>query len=158
MTTGEITYGFEVPGDVYEKLLHDGEKIDALPHRFDLFDFFVTAAVLYEWVKQHHLEDSVVGAIHRAFEEKSPDRLPELVNAWITDTTCIPNRRPDIRRDIFNAVSICWTTANATKHCHWRGNVTAIEDAPVIKDFYQYCFTSVEPGIRGGPVCLDRIY
>lgn len=44
---------------------------------------------------------------------------------------------------------ICWGTANASKHYYWTrsSGISAIEESPKIKDWYQYFFTSTDPGI-----------
>jgi hypothetical protein len=48
-----------------------------------------------------------------------------------------------------NAMCICWDTANASKHYHWLGksDVKAIEPEPIVGDWYQYVFTSVDPDL-----------
>lgn len=75
--------------------------------------------------------------------------IPELALNWITDSSCIPNDARDFRFDIVNVINACYFTANASKHYHWFKNnpVTAVETEPVIKDSYQYFFTSVEPSL-----------
>ncbi|SFH61929.1 hypothetical protein SAMN05216299_1395 [Nitrosospira sp. Nsp14] len=49
----------------------------------------------------------------------------------------------------FKPALTCWDTANASKHFQWSNasGVSAIEDDPKIKDWYQYFFTSTAPGL-----------
>lgn len=144
-----ISYGLETPEDLMGKLLHDAEKIHGVPHRYDLFNFFVTAAVLYEWVRKYYQEHEISKQLNEAIGHSDYDALPLDASSWIKDQSCVPNSGQDARRHIVHALRICIETANASKHYHWlrSSQVTAIDDQPVVKDWYQYFFTSVGEGI-----------
>jgi hypothetical protein len=146
---GRITYGISAPKDLLGKLSFDGEKIEGKPHPYDVFNFFITASVLYDWVGKHYKNELVVQKICAAVKNENPESIPDESKSWLIDDKCLPNNGCDPRRHILNAINICWQTANSSKHYYWHStsDVTAIEEEPVIKDFYQYFFTSVEPGL-----------
>lgn len=148
-TMTQLSYGLTGPEDLLPKLLRDGNQLTPTPHPYDVFDFVVTAAVLYEWTRQYHRGHPTIEAIASALNYDDADLFPiEAVN-WIKDRTAVPNPASDIRRQIMNAMQICWHTANASKHYHWMksSDVTAIEANPNIKNWYQYFFTSTEPDL-----------
>lgn len=147
-TMNEISYGINKPQDLLNKLVLDGEKVDANPHPHDMFNFFVTAAVLNEWVVEYY-SGAIVQGIKDALNDNVAEKLPVETSSWVVDKKCLPNTGCDVRRHVFNAMRICWGTANASKHYHWTksSGVSAIEDSPKIKGWYQYFFTSTEPGI-----------
>ena len=147
-TMNEISYGINKPQDLLNKLVLDGEKVDANPHPYDMFNFFVTAAVLNEWVVKYY-SGAIVQGIKDALNDNVAEKLPVETSSWVVDKKCLPNTGCDVRRHVFNAMRICWSTANASKHYHWTksSGVSAIEDSPKIKGWYQYFFTSTEPGI-----------
>ncbi len=148
-TMTEISYGIETPLDLLEKLRHDGEKIGQEPHKFDLFNFFITAASLYEWTTKHHGDHSSVASIVDALKSREAERLPVETKSWVANTDCVPNRHCDVRRHVFNSMQICWQTANACKHYQWlrSSEVQAIEASPKVKSWYQYFTTSRVPGV-----------
>ena len=148
LTMNEISYGISKPRDLFDKLVVEGNKINENPHPYDLFNFFVTAAVLNEWVRKYYSQHLVIKSLEDALHNKNSEKLPIETIAWITDKTCLPNRFGE-RMHVYNALKICWDIANASKHYHYlaKTDVSAIEDDPVIKDYYQYCFTSKQPGI-----------
>lgn len=144
---GQLSYGIEQPSDLFEKLQHDATKLTSTPHPYDVFNFVVTAAVLNEWVFKVYKDHPTVKEIIAAKEKQDFEMLPLQTSDWITQQDCIPNRHADTRRHIMNALCICWDTANASKHYHWlaKSEVVAIEPEPIVTDYYQYFFTSVEP-------------
>lgn len=144
-----ISYGLETPDDLMGKLLHDAEKINAYPHRYDLFNFFLTAAVLCEWCQKCFRQHSIAQQLNKAVGQSIYEALPREVAGWIKDESCLPNSGQDARRHIVHALRICNETANASKHYHWlrSSQVSSIEDQPVVKDWYQYFFTAVGEGI-----------
>lgn len=148
-TMWQLSYGIARPGDLFEKLSIDAAKLTATPHPHDVFNFFVTAAVLNDWVSQIYSDHPIVSGISDAMKKRSFDVLPVEPGAWIVDKSCLPNLHCDIRRHIFNALRICWDTANASKHYHWvaKSEVKAIEPNPIVGDWYQYFFTSVAPDL-----------
>lgn len=145
----QLSYGIAKPEDLLNKLVLDGNKLGDKSHPHDVFNFIVTAAVLNEWVRKYYSNHQIILTLTDAQENKNFKEIPLECAEWIIDKTCIPNKEIDVRDDILNALSICWDTANASKHYHWAGSsrVTAIEDEPQVKDYYQYFFTSVEPGL-----------
>jgi len=145
----ELSYGIAKPSDLLKKLTLDGSKLTAKPHPHDVFNFVVTAAVLNEWILKYYSSHPTILALIAAKERNNYEEFPLECVDWLTDQTCLPNKGCDVRRHIMNAMSICWDTANASKHYHWANSsrVTAIEDEPQVKDWYQYFFTSVEPGL-----------
>lgn len=148
-TMSHLSYGIEKPFDLLQKLTLDASKLTAAPHPHDVFNFVVTAAVLNEWIIKCYAADPLVIAMAKAKEEMDISHFPlEAVN-WIADRSCLPNLSCDVRRHIVNAMTICWDTANASKHYHWKSSseVTAIETDPAIRNWYQYFFTSRAPDL-----------
>lgn len=146
-TMNEISYGISKPRDLFDKLVVEGDKINEIPHPYDLFNFFVTAASLNEWIVKYYPKHSTVMSLKEALENKSIEKIPDETSSWIRDKTCLPNGIQE-QMHVYNALKICWDIANASKHYHWaKKDVSAIEDDPVIKDEYQYFFTSTEPSI-----------
>ena len=144
-----FSYGIAQPSDLLAKLRWDANKLTDSPHPYDVFNFVLTAAVLAEWIQKFYSSDSVEEPFSAPTKERQDWQIPEMSPKWIRDTSCIPNRFGDFKRDIANALSICTHTANASKHFHWadRGNITAIGADPPISDFYQYFFTSTAPDL-----------
>lgn len=148
-TMSSMSYGINKPLDLLEKLLADGSKITASAHPHDIFNFLVTAAVLNEWVGKYYPDDLTVKALKDAQAEKDQTKLPAETSTWVSNEEYRPNKECDPRRDVWNATRICWNTANASKHFQWSNasGVSAIEDEPKIKDWYQYFFTPTGPGL-----------
>ncbi|WP_041366542.1 hypothetical protein [Methylophaga frappieri] len=149
-TLTQVSYGLDTPEDLLAKFLHDAQRIDVAPHRYDLFNFFVTGAVLHEWCRKYFRDHPISGQLEGAAGSKPKfESLPPKSAEWITDKSCLPNKGQDARRHIANALRICIETANASKHFHWfdGSGVSAIQDQPQVKDWYQYYFTSVVPGV-----------
>jgi hypothetical protein len=146
MTMSQLTYGIEKPSNLFEKLNSDAAKLTSNPHPHDVFNFFVTAAVLNEWVFKFYNGYRTVDQISIAKKKRDFNQLPVTSSTWISDQACLPNRHCDVRRHIMNAMCICWDTANASKHYQWveKSAVKAIESAPIIGNYYQYFFTSRE--------------
>lgn len=147
-TMTDISYGISRPQDLLEKLKHDGDKVGANPHKYDLFNFFVTGAVLNEWIRKYY-RDVITPELGRALCGENVEGLPIESSSWVVDKECLPNQGCDVLRHISDAMRICWGTANASKHYHWTSSsgISAIEESPKIKDWYQYFFTSTDPGI-----------
>lgn len=143
----EVSYGISKPEDLIEKLRRDGSKLTSDPHPDDVFNFFVTAAALDEWIRKVFGGDQLVDAIVKALKGRNWESLPLETTAWITDSSCIPNKHCDVRRHIFNVQRICWDGAGASKHFHWEGRVKAVEAKPIIRSWYQYFFTSRKPDV-----------
>ncbi len=118
-TMTDISYGFSKPRDLLGKLKRDGDKIGDDPNRDDLFNFFVTAAVLNEWIVKYYS-----GVISKDFKDalsygENMNGLPLVSSSWIADKQCLPNKRCDERWHIARAIRICRGTANASKHYCW---------------------------------------
>lgn len=148
----QLSYGISKPADLLEKLILDGNRLTEKPNPHDVFNFVVTAAVLNEWVRKYYSKHPTVIALIDAQKDKDKnnnfEKTPAYFADWITNIACLPNKGRDPRRHIMNALSICWDTANASKHYHWAdSHVTAFEDEPKINGFYQWFYTSVEPGL-----------
>jgi hypothetical protein len=147
-TMTDISYGMSRPQDLLEKLKHDGNKVGANLHKYDLFNFFVTAAVLNEWIRKYY-SDVITPELRLALCGENVEELPIESSSWVVDKECLPNKGCDVRLHISDVMRICWGTANASKHHHWRSSsgISAIEENPQIKDWYQYFFTSTAAGI-----------
>ena len=147
-TMADISYGISRPKDLLEKLRHDGSKVGVDPHKYDLFNFFVTAAVLNEWIWKYY-GDVIPPELKLGLCGRNAEGLPMESSSWVADKECLPNKGCDVRLHISDAILICWGTANASKHYHWRNStgISAIEESPKIKDWYQYFFTSTGSGI-----------
>jgi hypothetical protein len=147
-TMTDISYGISRPQDLLEKLKHDGNKVVANSHKYDLFNFFVTAAVLNEWIRKYY-SAVITPELKLALRGENVVGLPIESSSWVADKECLPNKDCDVRQHISDAMRICWGIANASKHYHWTrlAGISAIEESPEIKDWYQYFFTSTDPGI-----------
>lgn len=146
-TMEHVSYGFSKPEHLVEKLRRDGAKLSSDPDPDDVFNFLVTAAAAYEWIRSSFAEDKLVEAIAGSLKRSSWESMPALTGEWITDRSCVPNKHCDIRRHIFNVLRICRFGAGASKHFHWEGNVKAIEPEPIVGNWYQYFFTSRAPDL-----------
>lgn len=148
-TMQEISYGINEPRDVFEKLELDGEKITDDPHPYDLFDFFITASVLNEWIKKIYKDNNIIQNINKSLDNHKFETMPEVVATWIKDTKYYPNKGCDPRRHIYNCLQVCWGAANASKHYYWfkKSGVRSIDNSPKIDNFYKYFFTSTAPGL-----------
>ena len=150
-TMASLSYGFSTPQDLIEKLSRDGAKLSPEPDPDDVFNFLVTAAAVYEWIRAAFREHSLMIAIGDALKEGRWESMPQQVATWILDQSCIPNKHCDVRRHIFNVLRICRFGAAASKHFHWEGDVRAIEPQPIVNNWYQYFFTS-----RGRDLYIDQ--
>lgn len=140
-TMAHLSYGISTPVDLFRKLGRDGAKLTAEPDPDDVFNFLVTAAALNEWVTKVFRDKEIVASITDSLSKRDWRLLPQNTCAWIGDTACLPNKHCDVRRHIFNALSICWETAGASKHYHWQGSVETLSPKPIVNGWYQY-FTS----------------
>ena len=144
----ELTYGIRSPLDLLEKLKQESRDIGAFPEPFKLFNFILTAAALNEWTLKVYSE-AISDDLENGLCRKTYEGLPVETENWIIDKNCLPNSGCDVRKHVFNVLSICWGTANASKHFHWTKDcpVVSIDEEPIIDDFYKYFFTSISPGI-----------
>jgi hypothetical protein len=134
--------------ELLEKFLFEADKITSLPHRFDFFNFVVTASVLSEWVTKHY-KPYLTSDFINTFIGKSDSGLPKDCENWITDKSCFPNVALGATHHILNSIRICWHTTNATKHYKWMvsSGIKSITDKAPIENWYDYCFTQVGEGI-----------
>lgn len=146
-TMANLSYGISTPVDLFGKLGRDGAKLTAEPAPDDVFNFLVTAAALNEWVAKVLRDKEVVSSITMSLSKRDWRLLPQDTCTWIVDTTCLPNKRCDVRRHIFNALSICWETAGASKHYHWQGSVETLSPEPIVHGWYQYFTSSRHPDL-----------
>lgn len=144
-----ITFGIDSPKELLEKLRFDGTQLKEESHPYDVFNFFITASVLFEWVLKHYPKNSTVKSIESAAKDKDGLSMPDFVREWIIDNSCSPNPAIDRRLDIVSVLRACNFTANSSKHYHWFKNnpVTDISTEPEVKNWYQYFFTSCDPGL-----------
>lgn len=148
----EVHYGIQTPHDLLKKLLIDAEKISSLPDKNDLFNFVVTAAVLSEWILKYyddvlsHDLKMVINGCGKDFEAAS---FLSQCEDWIADRLCLPNLSQGTYKHIFNAIRICWFTANASKHYFWQrdSGIKSIGVNPEIDDFYDWFNTASGEGI-----------
>lgn len=143
-TLQDLSYGIAKPEDLLRKLELDAARLSPTPNPHDVFNFVITAAVLNEWVRKCFVGSKPVSALISAQETRDYKELPEDTEQWIADKSCLPGRGIDARFQVLDALSICWHTANASKHFRWtsRSEVTSFDSKPVIKNWYQYAFTS----------------
>lgn len=139
-----LSYGFSRPEDLFEKLKRDAAKLNAKPDPDDVFNFLVTAASLNEWVSKIYKGVALVDAVASAVKARNWKAFPCGEPTWIADISCIPNRYIDERHHIVNALRVCWETAGASKHFYWEGSVKDVQPEPIVSDWYQYFFASVE--------------
>lgn len=142
-----LSYGISTPQELFEKLGRDAAKLTGKPHPDDVFNFLVTAAALTEWVNKAFRDNEFTTSIAAALAKRDWRTLPTVTVAWIGDTACLPNKHCDVRRHIFNALSICWETAGASKHYHWQGNVNAVSSEPIVSGWYHYFTSSRRPDL-----------
>lgn len=142
-------YGISAPSSLFEKLKFDADRLTVEPHPYDVFNFMLTAASLREWVIKYYDGDPLVESISNAFKKNDYSFLVVDSEEWISNKDCLPNKHCDVRRHIFNSMSICWYTANASKHYFWNDNpVKKISDKPIVEGWYQYFTSSREPDLH----------
>jgi hypothetical protein len=147
-TMGVISYGLRTPADLLAKLKHDAEMLSPTPHPFGVFNFIVTASVVYEWIVKFYDRDPMVVAIREAVTGKRETTMPAAVSQWVTDLGGLRNEPGDLCVHVVNLIQICVNTSNASKHYHWeKGAVTSIATEPIVEDWYQYFFTSTAPDL-----------
>jgi hypothetical protein len=145
-TMHDLTYGISSPHDLLAKLEIDASKLGSSPAPADVFNFVVTAAVLNEWTRKYYKSEPIVVALASAQDSKIYEQLPPQTSDWLLDRSCLPSEGFDPRMHVLDALSICWHTANASKHFHWTGSskITTITAKPPIRDWYQYFFTGTQ--------------
>lgn len=142
-----VSYGFSCPQDLFEKLKRDAAKLNTQPNPDDVFNFLVTAASLHEWVNKFFKDVPLTDKIAAAVKVRNWESFPRTTTPWLADISCVPNIHLDERHHIINALRICWETAGASKHFFWEGRVKDVQPEPIVGDWYQYFFTSVEPDL-----------
>ncbi|MBU1215739.1 MAG: hypothetical protein KKF58_06655 [Gammaproteobacteria bacterium] len=142
-----VSYGICRPQDLFEKLKRDAAKLTAQPNPDDVFNFLITAASLYEWMKKFFKDVPLIDEIAVAVEKRNWESFPQTTTPWLADIACVPNVHLVERHHIINALQICWVTAGASKHFIWNGDVKDVQPEPIVDDWYQYFFSSVEPDL-----------
>lgn len=142
-------YGLNHPQQLLDKMKRDGAKLEPNYEWADVFNFIVTTAVLNEWVIKFY---EIKGVLSETLKAARVDGYPEVFEKWFIDKTCFPNKYLDLREQVRDCLSICFHTCNASKHYHWKRSdddslPKTIEREPQIKDWYQYFFTKVGPGL-----------
>jgi hypothetical protein len=165
-TMQSLSYGLSTPNDLLEKMKYDGNKIGQDIHPYDVFNFILTSASLNEWILKYY-ENQMDPALREAIHScKKLDGFPNETTMWIKDVSCVPNTGWDIRKQIQDCIQICHQVCNASKHFNWtteknKTKISSIEKKPVIKDYYQYFFTKVGPGVYieydGVHYCITQI-
>lgn len=144
-----LSYGLHRPEDILKKLVHEGQKVEEDPHPFDVFNFVITAAVLNEWIVRSNPTAPEIIGILEAKKTCNHLLLPNSTDSWISDKGCIPNQHIDTRVHVLNVMRLCWDICNASKHFHWvrSSEVQAIQGSPIVTDWYNYFFASIEPDL-----------
>lgn len=161
-TMSILSYGICNPYDLLNKMKHDGKKIEPEFHRYDIFNFIITSAVLGEWIGQYY---GIKNKIDSTIKGNNNEWFPEETISWIKDHSNIPNPHYDLREQIQNSMQICHHICNASKHFKWKKTkitkITSIDKTPIIKGWYQYFFTKIGPGVyiefNGIYYCITQI-
>lgn len=146
-TMAVLSYGFGRPQDLFEKLKRDATKLSAQSHADDVFNFLVTAASLQEWVGKNFKDVPLTSGISAAVKSRDWKSFPSRGSPWLADASCVPNTHLDERHHIVNALRICWEAAGASKHFYWESKIKDVQWKPIVGNWYQYVFTSVEPDL-----------
>jgi len=158
-------YGLNHPKQLLDKMKSDGRKLESDYDWENVFNFFVTASVLNNWVQGHYdLKDSSLAEVLQA---KTIKGYPENVYDWFIDKSCFPNEAFELMEQVRDCLNICCHVCNASKHYDWSrkedvdGVPLSIGREPVIKDYYQYFFTKTSPGlfveIQDQNYCITQI-
>jgi hypothetical protein len=158
-------YGLNHPKQLLDKMKSDGRKLESDYDWENVFNFFVTASVLNNWVQGHYdLKDSSLAEVLQA---KTIKGYPENVYDWFIDKSCFPNEAFELMEQVRDCLNICCHVCNASKHYDWSrkedvdGVPLSIGREPVIKDYYQYFFTKTGPGlfveIQDQNYCITQI-
>lgn len=144
-----ISYGISSPEELFAKLKFDGSRLTATPHPYDVFNFIITSAVVGEWIRKVYHAVPAVRQLAEALDKKDWALLPSQASDWIGRRPHILTSGPDVRCHVLNILLLSWQTANASKHFHWTNTagVTDIQPGPIVRDWYQYFFTSCEPDL-----------
>jgi hypothetical protein len=157
---GVISYGIKNPSELLEKLLCDA---DSLVYPYDphkIFNFFITAYSLSEWIEKYYCSKNRSQS-YKAAERKVSWLIPDEAINWINHDSLPTGTNHKLH--IQDALSICNHSANASKHYNWQdsGSIKAFEENPDITNFYQYFFTSRTPDlyvdIKGRKYSLTQI-
>lgn len=158
-------YGLNHPRQLLDKMKSDGQKLEPDYDWVNVFNFFVTASVLNNWVQGHYpLKDlSLVDAL----QAKTIKGYPEDVYDWFIDKSCFPNEEYELMEQLRDCLNISHHVYTASKHYDWSrkedadGIPLSIGREPVINDYYQYFFTKTGPGlfveIKGQNYCITQI-
>lgn len=146
-TMATVSYGINTPSCLLAKLKREGDKLVETPYQpDDIFNFFITAAVLTEWVSKRFYSEVEVGR-YLSIPKKGEEKVTEEAKSWYENYEAFPNPQGGIVHHIENCLSICHLAANASKHFRWEGPISDIGEEPVINDWYSYLFTSCQPDI-----------
>lgn len=146
-TMEHVSYGFSKPEHLVEKLRRDGAKLSPEPDPDNVFNFLVTTAAAYEWIRSAFAGNELMEAIAGSLKGGGWESMPVQTGGWIEDRSCLPNKHCDVRHHIVNVLRICRFGAGASKHFRWEGSVNAIKPEPIVGNWYQYFFTSTVPDL-----------
>ena len=82
-TMYELSYGISKPRDLLNKLIFEGDKLYENPHPYDLFNFFVTEAVLNEQIFKYYSDYSLIKMLNP--KTLNIESLPQETASWIID-------------------------------------------------------------------------
>ncbi|MBA3012986.1 MAG: hypothetical protein KKF12_13925 [Proteobacteria bacterium] len=152
-TLKDLSYGLSTPKDLLGKLKFDAEQLKEDQHPYKIFNFIVTAGALAEWtIKYYHLKKNNP-VLYQAFRSKKyEDRklFPDEAYAWLKNTPNLPQPKERAKLHIQTCIQACYSIYTASKHVHWASSnakITAIEDEPIVGNWYQYFFTGFDKGV-----------
>ncbi|MET2736291.1 hypothetical protein ABXT16_12670, partial [Staphylococcus epidermidis] len=77
-----ITFGIDSPKDLLEKLKFDAERFESEIKPYDVFNFFITASVLYEWITKHYPDSQFVSNLAMAVKNNKGLEIPDIALTW----------------------------------------------------------------------------
>lgn len=144
-----IGYGISSPEDLFQKLERDAAKIANTQSPDDLFNFFVTANSLSDWIEKHH---NLRDMIDPPFQKGKVWIIPSVAETWV-DISRIPGKTGGSAAvfHIKNVLSLCGHVANASKHFNWAASPSIqIETNPLPANWYQFFTYQPDAGL-----CVD---
>lgn len=143
---GTISYGINNPNELLQKLLSDADSLAYPYNPHKIFNFFITAYSLSEWVDKYY-DSQHRKASFRVGNGENGWLIPDEAANWI-NSDFLPTGT-NFKFHIKDTLSICNLSANASKHFRWfdSGSIKGFEENPVVEDWYQYFFTSRLPDL-----------
>lgn len=148
----EINYGFCTPRDIFGKLERDAAKVGKEPDKDDLFNFFITAYSLGEWITKYYDKAALQDLPFQLANKKRPDyQIPQCAADWVR-VEFLPGK-VDGDAALFHIrliLNLCGFVANGSKHFHMNNRIKRIAVNPPIVNFYQFFTYDPEAGL-----CFD---